>query len=87
MILNYVKPERLTTKKIHQNVQPIFNSKEQELQIDQIIINLQKLDSLTISDLETITIALFFHTESNDNMPTMECYKNLLLKSLQSKAF
>ena len=85
IILEYAKPERFTLKKVHQNIQPIFHSEEQELQIDQIMQNLQILDSLSISDLDTHTIALLFHTESYDKMPSMDSYRNFLLRTLQSK--
>ena len=81
IFLNYIKPVKLTVKQLHK-----MDSKEQELQIEQLILNLQKLDSLTISDLEIFTIAILFHTEPNDTMPSMECYRNFLLKSLQSKS-
>ena len=85
IFLTYVKPERLTLKGLHENSHRLFESEEQEFQIDRIMQDLQKLDSLTISDLEIFTIALLFHTEPNDTMPSMESYRNFLLRSLQSK--
>ena len=83
VLLDYVRPEKLTIKKIHQKTPNLYNSEELE-QIDRIMLDLQKLDFLTISDLEKLTIAVLFHTEPNDTMPSIECYRNFLLRSLEN---
>ena len=47
--------------------------------------NLRQFESLTIFDMEMFAVAILFHTENQENMPTINAYRSFLLKTLKSK--
>ena len=85
VFVKYSKPKIISLRTWQQKYKTIFNSEEEEKKYAEIMPNLRQFDFLSTFDLEMFTVSLLFHTEPNDDLPSLQAYRNFLLKSLESK--
>ena len=85
LITSFVKPKQMMDlKTIHEHFYPIFATKEEEEYYDQSLIDSRKMKNFDLTDLRILTLAILFHSESEEYV-VCTSYRNLLLRILQKR--